>query len=63
MIGNTRFVEWFKSTDDENRNDFYNWLISKDCDRRRANIMSLVDNLPIISLVTCSSVKERLYLT
>ena len=47
MIGNTRFVEWFKSTDDENRNDFYNWLISKDCDRRRANIMSLVDNLPI----------------
>lgn len=22
MIGNTRFVEWFKSTDDENRNDF-----------------------------------------
>ena len=26
---------------------FYNWLISEDCDRRRANIMSLVDNLPI----------------
>lgn len=44
---NTLFVNWFKEASDEKKSDFYDWLVSKDTEKRHKSIVSVVETLPI----------------
>lgn len=47
IYNNASFLNWFKDASEDSKASFYDWLITKDTEKRRESIVRVCDNLPL----------------
>lgn len=47
LTNNSLFKKWFVESEEKDKGLFYDWLLKKNTDKRKASIVKLVDSLPI----------------
>lgn len=47
LTNNSLFKNWFVKSEEKDKGLFYDWLLKKNTDQRKASIVKLVDSLPI----------------